>query len=78
MLSLFVSSTGGQRTDKSKTLVLWSRTLELLDRGGGGAFANAGFKAKAVSFSAGDPVDWPVSMESVQSPYPYGLMPPQL
>jgi 2-polyprenyl-6-methoxyphenol hydroxylase-like FAD-dependent oxidoreductase len=26
-----------QRTDKSKALVLWSRTLELLDRGGGSA-----------------------------------------
>ena len=24
-----------QRTDKSKALVVWSRTLELLDRGGG-------------------------------------------
>lgn len=26
-----------QRTDKSKALVLWSRTLEMLDRGGGSA-----------------------------------------
>ena len=26
-----------KRTDKSKALVLWSRTLELLDRGGGAA-----------------------------------------
>jgi 2-polyprenyl-6-methoxyphenol hydroxylase-like FAD-dependent oxidoreductase len=43
-----------QRTDKSKALALWSRTLELLDRGGGaGPFVNAGFKAKAVSFTAG-------------------------
>ena len=25
------------RTDKSKALVIWSRTLELLDRGGGSA-----------------------------------------
>jgi 2-polyprenyl-6-methoxyphenol hydroxylase-like FAD-dependent oxidoreductase len=25
------------RTDKSKALVVWSRTLELLDRGGGSA-----------------------------------------
>ncbi len=34
-----------QRTDKSKALVLWSRTLELLDRGGGAApFVDAGFK----------------------------------
>ena len=35
------------RTDKSKALVLWSRTLELLDRGGGSTpFVDAGFKAR--------------------------------
>ncbi len=67
-----------QRTDKSKALVLWSRTLELLDRGGGAdPFVNAGFKAKAVNFTAGDKAIGRVSMESVQSPYPYGLMLPQ-
>jgi 2-polyprenyl-6-methoxyphenol hydroxylase-like FAD-dependent oxidoreductase len=67
-----------QRTDKSKALVLWSRTLELLDRGGGSApFVDAGFKAEAVNFIAGDKVIGRVSMESVQSPYPYGLMLPQ-
>jgi 2-polyprenyl-6-methoxyphenol hydroxylase-like FAD-dependent oxidoreductase len=67
-----------QRTDKSKALVLWSRTLELLDRGGGSApFVDAGFKAEAVNFIAGDKVIGRVGMESVQSPYPYGLMLPQ-
>ena len=46
-----------QRTDKSKALVLWSRTLELLDRGGGSApFVDAGFKAETVKFIAGDKV----------------------
>ena len=41
-----------ERTDKSKALVLWSRTLELLDRGPGGSapFVDAGFKALAVNF----------------------------
>jgi 2-polyprenyl-6-methoxyphenol hydroxylase-like FAD-dependent oxidoreductase len=67
-----------QRTDKSKALVLWSRTLELLDRGGGSApFVEAGFKAEAVNFIAGDKVIGRVSMESVQTPYPFGLMLPQ-
>ena len=67
-----------QRTDKSKALVLWSRTLELLDRGGVSApFVDAGFKAEAVNFIAGDKAIGRVSMESVQSPYPYGLMLPQ-
>src|SRR5271165_1589224 len=64
-----------QRTDKSKALVLWSRTLELLDRGGGSApFVDAGFKAEAVNIIAADKVIGRVSMESAQSPYPYGLM----
>ena len=67
-----------QRTDKSKALVLWSRTLELLDRGGGSApFIDAGFKVQAVNLITGDKVIGRVSMESVQSPYPYGLMLPQ-
>ncbi len=67
-----------QRTDKSKALVLWSRTLELLDRGGGSApFVDAGFKADAVNFIAGDKMIGRVSMRDVQSPYPYALMLPQ-
>ncbi len=67
-----------QRTDKSKALVLWSRTLELLDRGGGSApFVDAGFKVTAVNIIAGDKTVGHVSMESVQSPYPYALMLPQ-
>jgi 2-polyprenyl-6-methoxyphenol hydroxylase-like FAD-dependent oxidoreductase len=67
-----------QRTDKSKALVLWSRTLELLDRGGGSApFIAAGFKAEAVNFFAGDKVIGRVCMQDVQSPYCFGLMLPQ-
>jgi 2-polyprenyl-6-methoxyphenol hydroxylase-like FAD-dependent oxidoreductase len=67
-----------ERTDKSKALVLWSRTLELLNRGGGSApFVEAGFKAEAVNFVAGDKMIGRVTMDSVQSPYPFGLMLPQ-
>jgi 2-polyprenyl-6-methoxyphenol hydroxylase-like FAD-dependent oxidoreductase len=67
-----------QRTDKSKALILWSRTLELLDRGGGSApFVEAGFKTKAVNFVAHDKVIGRVSMTSLQSPYAYGLALPQ-
>src|SRR5271156_4756815 len=67
-----------QRTDKSKALVLWSRTLELLDRGGGSApFVDAGCKALAVNFIAGDKLIGRVSMDSIKSPYPYALMLPQ-
>jgi len=67
-----------QRTDKSKALVLWSRTLELLDRGGGSVpFVSAGFKAEAVNFIAGDKLIGHVSIKDVKSPYPYALMIPQ-
>jgi 2-polyprenyl-6-methoxyphenol hydroxylase-like FAD-dependent oxidoreductase len=68
-----------QRTDKSKALVLWSRTLELLDRqpGGSKAFSDSGFKVGAVSFLSGDKLIGRASMDSVASPYPYALMIPQ-
>jgi 2-polyprenyl-6-methoxyphenol hydroxylase-like FAD-dependent oxidoreductase len=77
-VALRVIDKAAQRTDKSKALVLWSRTLELLDRGGGSSpFVDAGFRAEAVNFIAGDKVIGRVAMDSVQSPYPYGLMLPQ-
>jgi 2-polyprenyl-6-methoxyphenol hydroxylase-like FAD-dependent oxidoreductase len=67
-----------QRTDKSKALVLWSRTLELLDRGPGSArFIEAGFKADAVNFIAGHELIGRVGMDTVDTPYPFGLMIPQ-
>jgi 2-polyprenyl-6-methoxyphenol hydroxylase-like FAD-dependent oxidoreductase len=68
-----------QRTDKSKALVLWSRTLELLDRqpGGSTAFMEEGFKVGAVSFFSGDKLIGRASMDSVASPYPFALMIPQ-
>jgi 2-polyprenyl-6-methoxyphenol hydroxylase-like FAD-dependent oxidoreductase len=68
-----------ERTDKSKALVVWSRTLELLDRGGGGSapFIAAGFKALATNIVTGDKVIGRISLESAHSPYPFGLMIPQ-
>jgi 2-polyprenyl-6-methoxyphenol hydroxylase-like FAD-dependent oxidoreductase len=68
-----------ERTDKSKALVLWSRTLELLERqpGGSAAFINAGFKVNALSFLSGDKPIGRVTMDSVATPYPYALMIPQ-
>ncbi|HVY17293.1 MAG TPA: FAD-dependent monooxygenase [Rhodopila sp.] len=68
----------GQRTDKSKALVIWSRTLELLDRGGGAApFISAGCRVGAVEFVAGDKAIGRITMEHVDSPYAFGLMLPQ-
>jgi 2-polyprenyl-6-methoxyphenol hydroxylase-like FAD-dependent oxidoreductase len=68
-----------QRTDKSKAVVLWSRTLELLDRGGGSApFREAGFNVHTVNAIAddGSPMGR-VTMDSVDSHYPYALLLPQ-
>jgi len=69
-----------QRTDKSKAIVLWSRTLELLDRGdrGSSPFVEAGFKVDGVNIVAADgAVVGHVKMDSAPSPYPYALMLPQ-
>jgi 2-polyprenyl-6-methoxyphenol hydroxylase-like FAD-dependent oxidoreductase len=79
-VSVRIVDKASQRTDKSKALVLWSRTLELLDRGPGGSgpFIQAGFEALAVNFVANDgELMGHVAMDSVKSPYPYGLMLPQ-
>jgi 2-polyprenyl-6-methoxyphenol hydroxylase-like FAD-dependent oxidoreductase len=78
-ISVRIIDQAAQRTDKSKALVLWSRTLELLNRGvGAEAFIQAGFKTTAVNIVAtGGKLVGRVGMESVNSPYPYALMLPQ-
>jgi 2-polyprenyl-6-methoxyphenol hydroxylase-like FAD-dependent oxidoreductase len=76
---LRVVDTSAHRTDKSKAIVIWSRTLELLDRGGGSRpFIDAGFKVHGANFLANDgEVVGHVSLDAVKSPYPYALMLPQ-
>ena len=70
-VALRIVDKAAQRTDKSKALVVWSRTLELLDRGGGSApFIDAGFKVDAVNIITGDKTIGHATMASVQSPYP--------
>jgi 2-polyprenyl-6-methoxyphenol hydroxylase-like FAD-dependent oxidoreductase len=67
-----------QRTDKSKALVLWSRTLELLDRAGSsGPFIAAGRKVHAVNLLAGSQPIARVPMGVIESPYHWALMLPQ-
>jgi FAD binding domain len=67
-----------QRTDKSKALVLWSRTLELLDRARcTPAFVAAGMKVHAASLVAGGNLVAHVSLRNVASQYNYALMLPQ-
>ena len=68
------------RTDKSKAMVLWSRTLELLDRGGAHGstpFVDAGFKVHGVTFVAGTKAVGRVTMDSIPSPHAYALTLPQ-
>jgi 2-polyprenyl-6-methoxyphenol hydroxylase-like FAD-dependent oxidoreductase len=67
-----------QRTDKSKALVLWSRTLELLERAGCSApFVAAGLKVTAANLIAGSKSIGHIGFDGVDSPFPYALMLPQ-
>ena len=60
-----------QRTDKSKALVLWSRSLELMDRGiGTGQFLENGFNVQAVNFISGEKLVGHVDMSSSTAPIP--------
>jgi hypothetical protein len=69
-VTLRIVDKAAQRTDKSKALVVWSRTLELLNRGPGGAarFIEAAFNATAVSLLAADgQLMGHVSMEAIRA-----------
>jgi len=66
------------RTDKSKALVLWSRSLELFDDAGyADRFLSVGFPAHAAQISTGREIVARVSLDSVDSRFPYALMIPQ-
>ena len=65
-------------TDKSKALVLWSRTLELMDRMGCTApFLTTGKKVTAVNITAGKELITRVTVDGVETPHPYALTIPQ-
>jgi 2-polyprenyl-6-methoxyphenol hydroxylase-like FAD-dependent oxidoreductase len=67
-----------RRTDKSKALVLWSRSLELIDRMGCGQnFVDAGFKVNAANIIAGSRQVAHVRLDTIETPHPYALMLPQ-
>jgi len=67
-----------QRTDNSKALVVWSRTLELLDRLHlTSAFLQRGMKAFGANITSGKELIAHISFEDVHSTHPYGLMIPQ-
>ena len=67
-----------ERTDKSKALVLWSRTLELFDHAGYvEPFLAAGIQAHGAQMSNGKDVIARISLDDIESVYPYALMIPQ-
>lgn len=65
-------------TDKSKALVLWSRSLELLDRMGvSPSLVAAGMKIPRVRITSGKEEIAAVDVTGVETPHPYALMLPQ-
>ena len=67
-----------QRTDKSKALVIWSRSLELLARAGcSAALVDAGYKVNSVNISAHGKSIAHFTLEGLPTAYPYALMIPQ-
>src|SRR6185369_16909373 len=77
-VSVRIVEKAAQRTDKSKALVIWSRTLELMDRMGcSDAFLSAGYKLSTVNIIAGKKQVAHVSLDDVATPHPYALMLPQ-
>src|SRR5271163_4663772 len=77
-VSVRIVDKAAQRTDKSKAIVLWSRTLELFDRAGcTGGFVAAGNKVDAANIVADKTLVAHIDLSEVDSPYPYALMLPQ-
>ncbi len=66
------------RTDKSKALVVWARTLELLDRAGcAEAFAASGVHGEAMHMLSGSRTIARIAFDRIASPFPYALLLPQ-
>jgi 2-polyprenyl-6-methoxyphenol hydroxylase-like FAD-dependent oxidoreductase len=67
-----------QRTDKSKALVLWSRTLELFDAAGYvQGFLSAGLQAHGAQISTGKQIVARISFDLIDSRFACALMIPQ-
>jgi 2-polyprenyl-6-methoxyphenol hydroxylase-like FAD-dependent oxidoreductase len=76
-LSIRIVDKDSGRTDKSKAIAVWARTLELLDRIGGGItqrFIDAGLKAEYTNIFAGGEQIAHVELSSVDTPYKFLLL----
>src|SRR5277367_3304391 len=77
-LAVRIVDKNAQRTDKSKALVVWSRTLELMDRMGCTAsFLTAGLKSHGANIYAGREPIARINFDGAATPYPFALMIPQ-
>jgi 2-polyprenyl-6-methoxyphenol hydroxylase-like FAD-dependent oxidoreductase len=77
-VALRIIDRAAARTDKSKALVLWPRSLELMDRlGCTGAFIAAGMRATGATIRAESGVIGHVSFAAEGTAYPFALMIPQ-
>jgi 2-polyprenyl-6-methoxyphenol hydroxylase-like FAD-dependent oxidoreductase len=77
-VSVRIVDMAAQRTDKSKALVLWSRSLELFDDAGYlDPFLPAGFEVRGAQISNGKDIIGRVTFDSTDSRYAYALMIPQ-
>jgi len=76
-VSVRILDKASARTDKSKALVLWPRTLELLNRANAAtAFVDAGLKVTAANIT-GQHLIAHIALDDVASPFPFALMLPQ-
>src|SRR6202034_368412 len=76
-LSVRIIDKDSGRTDKSKAIVLWARTLELFDRTGASLtqrFIDAGLKATHTNIFAGKELISRVDLSSVDTPYKFVLL----
>ncbi len=77
-LAVRIVDKNAQRTDKSKALVVWSRTLELMSRMGcAESFVAAGMKAQAANVWASDDKIARVTFDDTDTPFNFALMIPQ-
>lgn len=66
------------RNDKSRAVVLWSRTLELLERSGSSeVLVAAGTQAKAANIVTGGRTIGRIELDGADTPFPFALMLPQ-
>jgi len=74
-ISVRIVDKSAVRTDKSKALVLWSRTLELLDDAGYAKdFLSSGIPAHGAQISTGKQVVARISFDLIDSRFAYALM----